>query len=279
MIYEYKGQQYTSKKKLLESEGLKYLPAMKSMSRYNIDVLTYLQYVEEGRIIPNSFEFDGVMYSSLKECVETLLPEISLSQVYYKRRQHRLTAKECLEKFLNGDFDNTFEIKGIKFKSVEECANHFGYTYDELYSAYQNKKMDISIYEFLEKYFNGEIEHKLTRITYRGIEYKSITRLLDEKNFNKSKFYETKRRRNYENSLDLVADVEDGKVDIKEVTVRTKYGFEFDGKSYKSQNQFFEQAKKENPKRFSQHDYFKLKKENVVADIEEYLDYRTKNPM
>lgn len=279
MIYEYKGQQYTSKKKLLESEGLKYLPAMKSMSRYNIDVLTYLQYVEEGRIIPNSFEFDGVMYSSLKECVETLLPEISLSQVYYKRRQHRLTAKECLEKFLNGDFDNTFEIKGIKFKSVEECANHFGYTYDELYSAYQNKKMDISIYEFLEKYFNGEIEHKLTRITYRGVEYKSITRLLDEKNFNKSKFYETKRRRNYENSLDLVADVEDGKVDIKEVTVRTKYGFEFDGKSYKSQNQFFEQAKKENPKRFSQHDYFKLKKENVVADIEEYLDYRTKNPM
>lgn len=279
MIYEYKGKQYNSKKKLLESEGLKYLPAMKSMSRYNIDVLTYLQYVEEGRIIPNSFEFDGVMYSSLKECVETLLPEISLSQVYYKRRQHRLTAKECLEKFLNGDFDNTFEIKGIKFKSVEECANHFGYTYDELYSAYQNKKMDISIYEFLEKYFNGEIEHKLTRITYRGIEYKSITRLLDEKNFNKSKFYETKRRRNYENSLDLVADVEDGKVDIKEVTVRTKYGFEFDGKSYKSQNQFFEQAKKENPKRFSQHDYFKLKKENVVADIEEYLDYRTKNPM
>lgn len=278
-VYKYKGKEYTSKKKLLESEGLKYLPSMKAMSRYDLDVYTYLQWVEEGRIVPNSFIFNGEQFDSMKDCVAKLLPEITLTQFYYKRRQLKISAKECLERFLSGEFDNSFYVKGHKFKSVEQCAKFFGYTYDELYSAYQNKKLDITIYEFLEKYFNGEIEHRLTRVTYNGIEYPSITKLIEEKGYNKAKFYDTKKRRNYEDSLQLVHDVDNNIVDISEVTVKNHYGFEFENKHYKSQKQFFEVFKNEEPKRFSQYDYFKLKKEKIVENFYDYLDYRKDKPI
>lgn len=278
---EYNGKLYNSKKELIEEMGYNYQSVMKATSRYNISVVEYLKWVEEGRFTPRSFTYQGVKYKSMKECVEKLLPDMTIEQFTSRKNYLKISIVECLDRTLNGEFDSRFEINGVKYTSVQECIEAHGYHYNEVYNVYRNRKLykDMSIYEFLEKYFNGEIPHKLDRVEYDNKTYKSFKDLLNDKGFDKSTFYATKSELGYTDSMDLLKAVDNGEVPLEKVTVKKHYGFMYNNKFYKSQNMFFNEMEKNKPQIFSKNDYIKLYNKKVVRNIQEYIIYRTEYPL
>lgn len=270
---EYKGKTYKSLRHLITSFGHSYTIVMKYVGRHNITVPDYLDKVETGEIKPRAFIYNGVKYESLTKCVEELLPDTPIAKITSRKNYYGLSIKECLDRSISGDFDIRFTVLGKPYKSVQECVESFGLRYNEVYNVYRNRKLqnEMSIYEFLEKYFSGEIPHRLDRIEYDGKTYKSIKHLFKEKGIDQSTFYTVKLDLGYTDTLELIKDVDSGKVPFEKVTVQKPYGFSYKGTFYKSQNRFFALADEDVNSPYCKSEYIKLYNQGEVSDIIEYL--------
>lgn len=276
---EFEGNTYPSIKKLFETYskklGFNYFSALKYISRNNITPQEYIKGVQEGTIKPRKFEYRGKTYKSMTECVQELVDTMSVSQFITLKNRHQLEVVECLDRVLNGDFDSKFTINGKPYNSVEECLEEHGYRYTEVYGVFRNRKLykDMTVYEFLEKYINGEIKHRTERFSYDGNDYNNSKELLEEKGFDKAKFYTTKANLGYENTIDLILDVEVGKVPESLVTVKKRFGVSYNGVNYTTQKEFFDSVS--NDSRFDRKEYTRLLKNKSVTDLEDYIKQQT----
>ena len=134
-------------------------------------------------MIGNDFEYNGVKYDSMKSCCSSF--GLNFGTVRSYCRTYGISFKTALDMYISGEVKKrhkdsvtkkigtqSFEFRGIKYKSKTECCRVFGVRIQDVYFVARRHNVTFGI--ALSKILTGELESGESYKGNNSFEYKGI---------------------------------------------------------------------------------------------------------
>lgn len=172
--FEFRGRKYKSKKECCDILGLKVKNVHSMAKSHNVTFEIALSKILDGEyesgksnMEHNTFEYNGVVYSSKLSCCKKY--DLSYNSVKYYTDSHNIDFIDALDAYLGSDAGHSFEYHNVVYKSKKDCCDTLGLSVKKVWDT--ACKRGVGFVEALDIVRNDNSG------CYSGFEYYSIDEL------------------------------------------------------------------------------------------------------